>query len=421
MTLHPHSNHEKNTQNLSPQTIVLEQSVDSYTAGQELSRRGIRELGRYAFEGYVPLGEEISPYETTRQALTATVIEQESAVDAIIDALDRSALRTPDDHRPIATFAFLGPTGVGKTEMARKLSEDLGKGTGGNLIKIDCSAYPSGSEVTNLLGAPPMYVGRDQEPIFRKSNIEKPGTVVLFDEFEKASPRLHNLLLQIADDGRLQLNNGEVVDFRSTVVIVTSNLGAKEMAERQSTHRMGFGLTNNTASKEEIEVLATSAFKRELSPELINRFNKLVVFHSLSQSALAEILEVKLAKANHYYEMQHGVRVSLSEGTKSHLIALAAKEPHNGARPLVRAIEDNIQSTLGRYIGTGTLREGMHVQVLHSLEQATVDPSRADKLIFAAKHDNSIRKFVSPFFVAGNDGSISLQGSLSQDSGSLYN
>lgn len=352
----------------------------------------ISSLGGHAVrEVFTLLGEIESPYEDLRSELEARVVEQPAAIDAIISALEQSHARLDYDNRPIANLAFLGPSGTGKTESARALAEVLsGKGVE-NLVKIDCSNFSRGHEVALLTGSPPGYVGEKVTPLLAKKNIEKPGTVVLFDEIEKGAPALHNLMLQIMDDGNIRLNQGEETNFRDTVVIMTSNLGAAELAREVSGRNLGFNFGNKQFDAEKVDAVARNSFKKSFRPEFINRLDEMIVFHPLSESGLSKVLDVKLGDLNDQYEYEYGIRLTLSEQVQQDLVATAAREPEFGARPLVRALEKQIQAKFGRYLEAGTISEGSHVHVYHQNE---VKPSRAPGLdssfVFAKRQDESL-------------------------------
>jgi len=359
-----------------------------------------RPLGRHALllDGFEPLDEASSPFENVRTALEARVIDQPEAITAIVNALDRSEVRLPSDKRPIANLAFLGPTGVGKSEAAKTLAHILGN-NGGNLIKIDCSDFSHGHEVASLTGAPVGYTGSDQAPILNKEAVEKKGTVILFDEVEKGSTKLYNLMLQIMGDGELQLKNGSVASFRETIIILTSNLGAKAMSDKLSDTPFGLGTAHKQHSgKSDLEATATKSFKKFFAPEFTNRLNQLVVFHSLDSTSLRNILDIKLAQANDEYEKQLGIQLSLSDATKDHLVETALQEQHNGARPLERAFQGSVQTIFGRYVGSGHIQEGTHMRVFHVSElspaQRRAHP-HSTSLIFAAKKDETLKKTAS--------------------------
>lgn len=372
----------------------------AYSTSPEIdSRRARRERhlgGQALIDGFIPLEETLSPHDAILQTMNDRIIDQPDALKAIIDSLDRSEVRLANDSRPIANFAFLGPTGVGKSETAKLLAELLGDGED-NLIKINCSEYAHGHEVTTLTGAPPSYVGRGQEPVFAKESVEQPGTVVLFDEVEKGSKELYNLMLQIMGDGELRLNNGDTAKFRDTIIILTSNLGAREMSSQLHGTPLGFGERERVTDKTGLDKLARKSFAEFFSPEFTNRLNNLVVFHPLSADGLGRILDVKLEDANREYEEVYGAHISLTEATRKHIIELAEAESHLGARPLVRALEENVQTEFGRYVGMNKVPKGTHVRIFHR-DEVPEDYAMPDdkQLLFTLKRDSSLLKPLGP-------------------------
>ncbi len=363
--------------------------------------RRAQDIGKRAIiDGFMLMDTVRSPFERLRQEIRNRVVEQDDAIDAIIRALERSEVRLPSDQRPVANFAFLGPTGVGKTELAKTLSELLDEDFG-TLIKIDCPNYSNGHEVTNLLGSPPSFVGREQVPIFSKERVENGKTVVLFDELEKGSPALYNIMLQIMDEGELTLNNGEVVSFRDTVLVMTSNLGAKQMSDSLSTTSLGFGGKKPTASKQRLEKVARDAFIEYFKPEFINRLTEMIVFHSLTGEGLGHVLDVKLDLLNAEYENEYGAMLSVTPGTRQHLVEIAQKEAHFGARPLIRALEKDVQTLFGRYTGAGHVTEGTHVRVYHRDElPEEFRPQDDSQLVFTQKKEARLRKYRPPVAIA---------------------
>ena len=352
-----------------------------------------RRLGEVALvDGFILLDEvKKSPNEDIRKGLRERIIDQDDAIDSITDALDRSEVRLEGDNRPIANLAFLGPTGVGKSEMAKVLSELLSDDEGGNLVKIDCSSYSKDHEVASLTGAPPGYVGRGQKPFLNSTRVEKPGTVVLFDEIEKGSPDLYNLMLQIMGDGELRLNNGTTTSFRDAIIILTSNLGAREMSNELSQNPLGFGDRSRTTDKAGLDKIATKGFVDFFRPEFINRLNKMVVFHPLGSEGLGAVLDTKIEAISREYEETYGVRLTLSDAAKSRLVEIGAEQPHMGARPLVRALEDNIQAEFGRYVGLRKIPEGTHAHVFHDSDVPEAYPRDGGReFFFALKRDDSL-------------------------------
>lgn len=359
-------------------------------------------FGEYALRGATLLPELTTGYDLVHEHLKSKVIGQDQAIDAIMNALDRADVRMSDDNRPIANFAFLGPTGVGKTQTAKALAEALAVDET-RLIKIDCSSFSHGHEIASLLGSPPGYVGQNREPLLRTEVVENEGVVVLFDEIEKGSDELNNLLLQIMDDGEITLHNGEVVSFRDTTLIVTSNLGAREMSRQASGARTGFSIdAPQESDKTTLETVALKEFKQFFRPEFVNRFDDLVVFHALDQEALHAVLDTKLSTMNAMYQDNYGARISLSLEVRQYLVEKALSDAGYGARPLVRALEKDIASTFGRYIAHESIEEGTEVRVFHRDELGDAVPATyKSDLVFTARPDYSIVK--KPVYVPEPD------------------
>jgi|GEM_PF-1617445 len=352
-----------------------------------------KELAKRALmvDGFTVLSTPESGNQILQRYLRSSIIGQDQAIDAIIDAMDRKNVRLPEDSRPLMTLAFLGPTGVGKSETAKVLANYISGGDS-QLVKIDCSNFSHGHEVASLIGSPPGYVGREQEPFLKKKKIERPGVVVLFDEIEKGSPELYNLMLQILGDGQLQLSDGTTTSFRDATIILTSNLGAKEMNEHLSKSSVGFGVEKEEPSKEVLAKSAQKAFKEYFSPEFVNRLDKLVVFNPLDHDALGKVLDNKLAEANEEYVDAYGMAISFTPGTYEHLINKALQERSMGARPLVRAFETDIQTTFGRHLSAKQVYQGSQVQVYHQSEvsQEVRGKFPDSELIFTHRFDEDL-------------------------------
>lgn len=357
-------------------------------------RQIVNELGHTSLDGFTVMEAATSPWEDVRSELEARIISQPTAINAIVEALEGSTVRVPSDKRPIANLAFLGPTGVGKSETAKSLAE-LIPGTS-KLVKIDCSDFSHGHEIASLIGSPVGYVGYGEDAVFSKKAIESYGTVILFDEIEKGSEQLYNLMLQIMEDGELKLGNGDITSFRDSLIIMTSNLGAKEMSAQLSSSPLGFAGPRRQTRPEQLDSVATKSFKEFFRPEFINRLSKMVVFHPLDRDSLGQVLDSKLATTNREYEDEFGARVTMSDDARSYLLDIAANELHMGARPLVRALDENIYSTFGRYWGSGAIDEGTHVKVFHYSEVGIEKPTDDATLIFTSKHDDSIHRKIKP-------------------------
>lgn len=369
---------------------------------EQYETRVERRLATRALTAATFLAEIDTVHSDERDFLHDYVVGQETAIDVIVKALDRQEVRLPDDHRPIASFAFLGPTGVGKTQVARVLAKARAvDGAEPNLIKIDSSQYSEGHEVTRLLGSPPSFVGSDITPQFSPSNIEREGTVVLFDEIEKGHDKLHNLLLQVMGDGQLSLNNGKTVSFRDTILIMTSNLGAGEIVEQTGLRKVGFVSTQDSKTPNimEIEKSAIKSFKDyfKYKPEFTNRLTEMVVFHPLTEGQMYQVLDSKISEMNEAYVDNFGAYLSLSQAAKEHLVNTALTEPENGVRPLMRGIEKEVNTYFGRYLKAGKIGEGTQFLVFHRDEvKEYLEDLPEHEMVFAFRPDARVKKKIIP-------------------------
>ena len=351
------------------------------------------EVGKLSIDGFTMMEAVESTWQEVRERLDQRIIGQPAAIDAIIEALESADVRMPNDTRPVATLAFLGPTGVGKSETAKALPEFIA--CSNKFIKIDCSDYSHGHEVASLTGAPVGYIGSGQEPVLSKEKVEGYGTVVLFDEIEKGSAPLYNLMLQIMEDGKLQLKNGDVTDFSEAIIVMTSNLGAKEMAAQLSDTPLGFGTKNKNVTAEQLDEVAITSFKEYFPPEFINRISKMVPFHPLGSEHLGAVLDSKIEITNVQFEAQLGARLSLSDATRQYLVDIASREPSMGARPLVRALDEHIYAGFGRFHGADAVPEGTHIKVFHRNELGLHVAKSDSELVFMSKRDETLRRIVS--------------------------
>ncbi|MGC8761286.1 MAG: ATP-dependent chaperone ClpB [Bryobacteraceae bacterium] len=260
------------------------------------------------------------------------VVGQEEAVNAVVEAVQRSRAGLSDPNRPIGSFLFLGPTGVGKTELARALAEALFDDERA-LIRIDMSEYQEKHTVARLIGAPPGYVGFEEGGQLTEAVRRRPYSVILFDEIEKAHPDVFNVLLQVLDDGRLTDGQGRTVDFRNTIVIMTSNLPPENLR---------------------------SFFR----PEFLNRIDEVVVFHALTHEHLRRIVDIQIERVRKRLADRH-ITLELSDEARDHLI-LVGYEPEYGARPLKRAIQRELETLIARQILEGRIRDGSHLYVTAS-------------------------------------------------------
>ncbi|MEW9031176.1 MAG: ATP-dependent Clp protease ATP-binding subunit [Planifilum fimeticola] len=290
------------------------------------------------------------------EILHQRVIGQEEAVKAVSRAIRRARAGLKDPKRPIGSFIFLGPTGVGKTELARALAEAL-FGDEDAMIRIDMSEYMEKHSTARLVGAPPGYVGYDEGGQLTEKVRRKPYSVVLFDEVEKAHPEVFNVLLQVLEDGRLTDGKGRTVDFRNTVIIMTSNVGADMI--RKNT-RLGFTAGEDTgyeAMKENV----MQELKRTFRPEFLNRIDDVIVFHSLEEVHLREIVTLMTEELRNRLKEQD-IDFVLTDEAKKHL-AKEGYDPTYGARPLRRVIQKHIEDRLSEELLRGTIKRGDTVRI----------------------------------------------------------
>jgi len=278
-------------------------------------------------------------------SLRKEVIGQDEAVDLTVRAIqrNRAGLRSPE--RPIGTFLFLGPTGVGKTFLAKKLSEYLFDSTDA-LIRIDMSEYMEKYAVSRLIGAPPGYVGYDDGGQLTEKVRRHPYSVVLLDEIEKAHPDIFNILLQVLDEGRLTDSNGRNIDFRNTVIILTSNVGSRELKEFGK--GIGFSSTGTGASGRSDKYLLTKALGRTFSPEFLNRLDEQIIFRPLDQNDISRIIDMEIRELHERIRMA-GYTLHITPSARK-FIATAGFDPDFGARPLKRAIQRYVEDPVSRAI-----------------------------------------------------------------------
>ncbi|MBO4625464.1 MAG: ATP-dependent Clp protease ATP-binding subunit [Bacteroidales bacterium] len=279
-----------------------------------------------------------------RTRLKGRIIGQDEAIETVVRAIQRNRAGLKDPNRPIGTFLFFGPTGVGKTQLARSLAEYLFDSEE-NLIRIDMSEYMEKFSVSRLIGAPPGYVGYEEGGQLSERVRRKPYAVVLLDEIEKAHPDIFNLLLQVMDEGRLTDSNGRTVDFKNTIVIMTSNVGSREVQD------YGSGIGFATAGKK-VEVdrrsVVEKAVRKAFPPEFINRVDEQVYFNSLSRETLEEIIDIEL-KDLRERALEAGYKLTITPAAKR-LVADAGYDPAYGARPLKRAVMRYVEDPVSEFI-----------------------------------------------------------------------
>ena len=287
------------------------------------------------------------------------VIGQEEAVRAVAKAVKRGRVGLKDPKRPIGSFLFLGPTGVGKTELSKALAEVL-FGSENSMIRVDMSEYMEKHSVSKMIGSPPGYVGHDDGGQLSEKVRRNPYSVILFDEIEKAHPDVFNILLQVLDDGRITDSQGRVVDFKNTVIIMTSNAGANAII---SPKKLGFGAKEDEkADYERMKSGVMEEVKRIFKPEFLNRIDDIIVFHTLKEEHLKKIaglLQKELAKR---CREQMGIELQFRSTVKN-LIVEEGKDEKYGARPLKRAMQTKVEDALTDEILSGNVKTGDIVSV----------------------------------------------------------
>ena len=275
------------------------------------------------------------------------VVGQDEAVSVVANAIRRSRAGLQDPNRPIGSFIFLGPTGVGKTELARALAEFLFDDEQ-SMVRVDMSEYQERHTVARLIGAPPGYVGYDEGGQLTEAVRRRPYSVVLFDEIEKAHPEVFNALLQVLDDGRMTDGQGRTVDFRNTIIIMTSNLGSQYILEV-------------AGIDEEVERRVREVLHNHFRPEFLNRVDEVVIFHALRKEQLQQIVEIQLERLRKLLADRE-MTLELTERAKM-LLVDEGYDPAYGARPLKRVIQHRVADPLAAKILQGHLLPGEHVVV----------------------------------------------------------
>lgn len=279
------------------------------------------------------------------------VIGQNEAVHLVADAVLRARAGIKDPNRPIGSFLFLGPTGVGKTELAKALAESLFDSED-HIIRIDMSEYMEKHSVSRLIGAPPGYIGYEEGGQLTEAVRRNPYSVILMDEIEKAHPEVFNILLQALDDGRITDSQGRVVDFKNTVIIMTSNIGSQFLLEQEE---------NTTEISDSSREKVMGQLRTSFRPEFLNRIDEIILFKPLSMAEIKNIV-IKMLKELQNRLKEKQITITISEGAKE-FIAVHGFDPIYGARPLKRFIQRNIETKLAREIIAGRVFEGATVKI----------------------------------------------------------
>ena len=301
---------------------------------------------------------ETAKLRKLEEELHKRVIGQDAAITAVSKAVRRGRVGLKDPKRPIGSFIFLGPTGVGKTETCKALAECL-FGDENSMIRVDMSEYMEKHTVAKLIGSPPGYVGYEEGGQLTEKVRRKPYAVILFDEIEKAHPDVFNILLQILEDGRLTDSQGRMVDFKNTVIIMTSNVGARNITEQKT---IGFNNTENKEKNyEQIKGDVMNELKKAFRPEFLNRIDEIIVFKPLDEMEIEKIVEIMI-KSSTGRLAEREISIEVTENMKKH-IAKKGFDPAYGARPLRRAIQSLIEDTLAEEILDGKVKNGDSVVI----------------------------------------------------------
>ena len=305
------------------------------------------------------------------EELHKRVIGQNEAVEAVSKAIRRGRVGLKDPKRPIGSFLFLGPTGVGKTELSKALAQSL-FGDENAMIRIDMSEYMEPHSVSKLIGSPPGYVGFDDGGQLTEKIRRKPYAVILFDEIEKAHPDVMNMLLQILEDGRLTDSQGRTVNFKDTVIIMTSNLGARAITDKKS---LGFSnkeqAEDSNKQYEETKKEVMEVVKRELRPEFINRIDEIIVFHKLNDKEISQIIDLMLQEVVQRLKSQK-YDIVIDKSVKE-LVAKKGVDKNFGARPLRRTIQNLMEDSLAGEILDGHLEKGKEAKIVAKDDRVVIE------------------------------------------------
>ena len=287
------------------------------------------------------------------------VVGQEEAVNAVARAIRRGRVGLKDPKRPIGSFLFLGPTGVGKTELSKALAYSM-FGSESALIRVDMSEYMEKHSVSKMVGSPPGYVGYDEGGQLSEKVRRNPYSVILFDEIEKAHPDVFNILLQVLDDGHITDSSGRIVDFKNTVIILTSNAGAQRIVEPKH-----LGFASSTDDEKDYSAMKNNVMdevKQMFKPEFLNRIDETIVFHQLTRDNLKEILDILLKEINNRLSEQMQMNLKLTDKAKEFLIDKGYDKKY-GARPLKRALQNEIEDKMAEQILLGNVKQGDSLKV----------------------------------------------------------
>ena len=291
------------------------------------------------------------------ETLHKRVVGQEEAVSAVARSIKRGRVGLKDPKRPIGSFLFLGPTGVGKTELSKALSEAL-FGTEDSMIRVDMSEYMEKHSVSKMIGSPPGYVGHEEGGQLSEQVRRHPYSVILFDEIEKAHPDVFNILLQVLDDGHITDSQGRKVDFCNTVIIMTSNAGAQSIIDPK---KLGFNTREDAAGDyKRMKSNVMNEVKLIFRPEFLNRIDEILVFHPLSQEEMKKIVGMMCKDLVKRAKEQLDISLTIRDSVKKHIVETGTDQKY-GARPLRRAVQNQLEDKLAEAVLTGEVLRGMEV------------------------------------------------------------
>ncbi|MEA1976589.1 MAG: ATP-dependent Clp protease ATP-binding subunit [Chloroflexota bacterium] len=349
---------------LEAELALLRTAWDRSESGPRVTKEDIAEVvSMWTGVPVMPIAEaESERLLQMVEALHERIVGQDEAINAISKAVRRSRAGLKDPKRPIGSFVFLGPTGVGKTELTKALAEFM-FGTEDALIQIDMSELMERHSVSRLVGAPPGYIGYDDAGQLTEAIRRRPYSIVVFDEVEKAHQEAHNMLLQIMEEGQLSDARGRKVDFRNAIIVMTSNVGA-DLIKRQS--QLGFDLPQDEEAEErlaydEMHKKLTEAMKKVFRPEFLNRVDSIMVFHALSREQISQIVDLELAKVSKRLD-EHEIKLLITDEARAQLAELGY-DPEMGARPLRRVIQNKVEDQLSDELLLGHFAAGDEIVV----------------------------------------------------------
>lgn len=309
------------------------------------------------------LGEsESARLRKLEQTLQKRVIGQEEAVTAVAKAVKRGRVGLKSPNRPIGSFLFLGPTGVGKTELSKALAEAL-FGQEDAMIRVDMSEYMEKHSVSKMIGSPPGYVGHEEGGQLSEKVRRNPYAVILFDEIEKAHPDVFNILLQVLDDGHITDSQGRKIDFRNTVIIMTSNAGAKAIVEPK---KLGFAAKEDPQDDyKKMKSNVMDEVKQLFRPEFLNRIDEIIVFHALSAENLKKIAGLLCKEFAVRVQSQLNIQLHIRDSVKKHIVEVGTDTKY-GARPLRRAVQNELEDKMAEAILAGEIHSDMEVDISFS-------------------------------------------------------